>query len=252
MPTDPNRTKRHSPAESARAARLMAAQATAVELFHLVADQGLIRPGIREAALSKEIQELAHAKYGTKRYWHKRIARSGPNTIHPYRKNPPDWVIEPSDIVFLDFGPVFEDWEADLGRTYVLGNDPLKTRLREDLEPVWQAGKLFFEKNEDVTGEQLYAYICSQVREAGWEMTAPHAGHLIGEFPHEKIADDKQECYIAPSNNLPLRRLDARGFLCHWILEIHLLDKQRRFGGFFEQLLTLSLEPPGAASVLLR
>ncbi len=29
------------------------------------------------------------------------------------------------------------------------------------------------------------------------------------------------------------------GRTCHWILEIHLLAPQRRFGGFHEELLTL-------------
>jgi Xaa-Pro dipeptidase len=239
MLTDTNLAIYPTAAEQVRAARLLAAQATAAELFDQVVGQGLIRPGVRETALSKEIQELAHSRYGTKRHWHKRIVRSGSNTIHPYRQNPPDRVIEPDDIVFLDFGPVFDNWEADLGRTYLLGDDPLKVRLCTDLEPVWQAGKLFFDQNEDVTGAQLYSYVCAQAREAGWEMTAPHAGHLIGEFPHEKIAGDKKECYIALSNHWPLRRLDSRGSVCHWILEVHLLEEQHRFGAFFEQLLTL-------------
>lgn len=231
---------RQTVAEQARATRLLAAQAAAVELFDLVISQGLIRPGVRETTLSGEIRELAYSCYGTKRHWHKRIVRSGPNTIHPYRENPPDRVIDPADIVFLDFGPVFDSWEADLGRTYVLGNDPLKVRLCADLESVWQAGKLFFDQNMGVTGAQLYSYVCSKAREAGWEIAAPHAGHLIGEFPHEKIAGDKKECYICPANHRPLRRLDPRGSVCHWILEVHLLEEHHRFGGFFEQLLTLA------------
>ena len=37
-------------------------------------------------------------------------------------------VIQEGDILFFDFHPVFEGWEADLGRTYVLGNDPLKLK----------------------------------------------------------------------------------------------------------------------------
>ena len=30
------------------------------------------------------------------------------------------------DILFLDLGPIFAEWEADFGRTYVLGDDPVK------------------------------------------------------------------------------------------------------------------------------
>jgi hypothetical protein len=29
----------------------------------------------------------------------------------------------------------------------------------------------------------------------------------------------------------------------HWILEVHLADRERRIGGFFEELLDLGLDP---------
>jgi hypothetical protein len=32
--------------------------------------------------------------------------------------------------LFFDFGPIFEDWEADFGRTFVIGNDPIKHKLK--------------------------------------------------------------------------------------------------------------------------
>lgn len=36
------------------------------------------------------------------------------------------------------------------------------------------------------------------------------------------------------------RRLrDRAGRACHWILEIHLIDRERGFGGFHEELLDL-------------
>jgi hypothetical protein len=36
-----------------------------------------------------------------------------------------------------------------------------------------------------------------------------------------------------------MRRRDKTGRLCHWILEIHLVDTAREFGGFYEQPLDL-------------
>ena len=71
--------------------------------------------------------------FGTTRHWHKRIIRSGPNTLAPYQENPPDRVIGADDIAFADFGPIFEEYEADFGRTYVFGADPAKHRLQRDL-----------------------------------------------------------------------------------------------------------------------
>jgi hypothetical protein len=61
----------------------------------------------------------------------------------------------------------------------------------------------------------------------------------VGEFPHETIDGDRIESYIALGNDTPMRRLDRAGRVCHWILEVHLVDRARGFGGFFEQLLTL-------------
>jgi hypothetical protein len=37
-----------------------------------------------------------------------------------------------------------------------------------------------------------------------------------------------------------MRRTDPSGRTCHWILEVHLVDRERQIGGFYEQLLTLS------------
>jgi Xaa-Pro aminopeptidase len=177
--------------------------------------------------------------FGVSRHWHKRIVRSGPNTLQPYRRNPPDRLIEPGDIVFCDFGPVFERWEADFGRTFVLGDDPVKLRLRDELPEMFAAGRAYFHAHPQVTGEELFGHVTGLARDAGWEFGGPHAGHLVGEFPHEKIAGDQIESYIAPGSDKPMRRDDRAGQRCHWILEIHLVDHGREIGGFYEELLDL-------------
>jgi len=225
--------------EPARAARLLDAQAKAVELFSEVEKRGLIAAGAGERAVSDGIRDLAGELFGVKRYWHKRIVRSGPNTLHPYAENPPDRVIGADDIVFADFGPLFEQWEADFGRTFVLGEDPVKQKLRADLPLVFAAGRRYFDEHPQVTGEELYAEIVRLTEAAGWEFGGPHAGHLIGEFPHEKINGDQIEYYITTGSDQPMRRADRVGRRCHWILEIHLVDRERGFGGFYEELLDL-------------
>jgi Xaa-Pro aminopeptidase len=225
--------------EDERARRLLDAQASAVALFEEVAARGIIAAGRGEQAASDQIRDLANEMFGTTRHWHKRIVRSGPHTLSPYRENPPDRVIEPNDIVFADFGPIFEEFEADLGRTYVLGGDPVKHRLAADLPVIFDAGRRYFADHPGVTAARLYGEIARLAREAGWSLGGTHAGHLVGEFPHEKIDGDDIESYIAPGNATPMRRRDKAGRQCHWILEIHLTDSARRFGGFYEQLLDL-------------
>ncbi|MCF3961863.1 M24 family metallopeptidase [Streptomyces fuscigenes] len=227
--------------ESERARRLLDAQAKAEELFAEVERRGLLAPGETEQAVSDRIRDLADELHGVRRYWHKRIVRSGPHTLHPYRENPPDRVIEEGDILFADFGPIFEEWEADFGRTFVLGDDPAKLRLRDALPEIFAAGRRAFEADPDITGEQLYARVSRIAEEAGWQHGggARHWGHLVGEFPHEKINGDEIASYIAPGSDRPMRRPDARGRSCHWILEVHLVDQERGFGGFYEELLDL-------------
>jgi Xaa-Pro aminopeptidase len=225
--------------EAARVVRLLAAQDQAAELFAVVEQRGLVAPGVRESEASDAIRNLAADLFGVSRYWHKRIVRSGPNTLQPYRENPPDRVIGADDIAFCDFGPIFEQWEADFGRTFVLGDDPVKLALRDALPEVFAAGSEYFAAHPDITGEQLFARVTELTRAAGWEYGGPHAGHLIGEFPHEKIAGDQAGCYITPGSDQPMRRVDRAGQRCHWILEIHLVDRDRQIGGFYEQLLDL-------------
>src|SRR5215469_7656388 len=115
-----------------------------------------------------------------------------PGRIHsPYDENPPDLTVAEDDIVFLDFGPVFTEWEADFGRTYVVGTDPLKHKLCRDIEEAFVKGKRHFQERPDITGAELYEYAQGLAREAGWEYGGPIAGHLIGVFPHEKIASTR-------------------------------------------------------------
>jgi hypothetical protein len=45
--------------------------------------------------------------------------------------------------------------------------------------------------------------------------------------------------YIHRDNHTDLFAKDALGNVRNWILEIHLINPKREFGGFFEQLLTV-------------
>jgi Xaa-Pro dipeptidase len=225
--------------EETRATELLEAQAKAERLFDAIEIRGLIRPDITEKALNADIYALAKEMYGITTYWHKRIVRAGKNTLLPYAENPPDLMIETDDILFLDLGPVFEQWEADFGRTFVLGSDPLKLKMKHDVGQAFAAGKRYFNKTPNITSSELFHYAKSLAENRGWEWGGRIAGHLIGYFPHEKIADDKITLYVHPDSHLPMRSLDENGAQRHWILEIHFVDRQREVGGFYEELLTV-------------
>ncbi len=222
-----------------RAANLRVAQRKAAALFDCVESRGLIRAGATEKSISNDIYALAEEMFEITTYWHKRIVRAGKNTLAPYALDPPNLTIGADDIVFLDFGPVFEKWEADFGRTFVVGSDPLKIRMRDDVASAFAEGKAYFNASRDVTASELFGYASDLAKNYGCEFGGPMAGHLIGRFPHERISHDKVSLYIHPENDVPIRRLDGRGRQRHWILEIHFVDRAREIGGFFEELLTV-------------
>jgi Xaa-Pro dipeptidase len=225
--------------EEKKITELRIAQNKAEQLFHEVEARGLIRAGIAESQLNQEIYDLAKEMYGISTYWHKRIVRAGANTLLPYAENPPDHIVGEDDICFLGLGPVFEEYEADFGRTFVIGSDPAKLKMRDDVAKAFADGKSYFKQHPDITASQLYDYAVSLAGKYGWEFGGSIAGHLIGQFPHERIAEDKITLYVHPKSNLRMTSTDEKGRLRHWILEIHFVDRRSQIGGFFEELLTV-------------
>lgn len=218
---------------------LIEAEEKALQLFAMIEQRRLIEAGKTENELNKEVFQLANELFGIDKYWHKRIVRAGKNTLLPYNENPPDLTIKEDDILFFDFGPIFEEYEADIGRTYVIGEDPKKLKLKKDVESAWMDIKLFYDAfTENLTGAQLYNMAVSQAKMYGWEFGGEIAGHIIGHFPHEKLEKEDKTNYIHPENNTDLFAPDKSGKARDWILEIHFVDKELQIGGFFEQLLT--------------
>ena len=223
--------------EPRRWAELMAAQGRAQALFAAIAAEGLIRPGVSESALSEEIFALAGERFGVEAHWHKRLVRAGANTLATFYDETQDRVLAADDIVFIDLGPVFEGWEADLGATFVLGTDPDKLRLAADLDAVWEELRDFYLADDSLTGAQLYAEAHRAAARRGWRFGGSIAGHLVGEFPHSEFPGERKDGVIFPANETRMRDKDADGRERYWILEVHLVEPKGRFGGFCERLL---------------
>jgi Xaa-Pro dipeptidase len=227
------------PELDAVSAALLGAQRKAEELFAAIVADGLIVPGKLESELTSEIHAMAHSRLGVRRHWHKRVVRAGPNTVMTYHDDPADRRIAADDVVYLDFGPLFEQWEADFGRTYALGPDPAKHKLVKDIEVAFHQGKAHFGAHPDLTCGELYDYVAALAVGAGWEFGNATAGHLVGHFPHETAPQTIQPLSIRHGNTLRLNAPDPHGARRHWILEIHFVDRVRQIGGFFEELLTI-------------
>lgn len=218
--------------------KLVLAEQKAKELFNAVEARGLIIPGKSEKELSDEIVKIAREDFGIEEHWHKKIVRAGINTLEPFIADPPDRVIQEDDIVFFDFHPVFEGWEADLGRTYVLGNDPLKLKIKKDVEAAWHEANAWYFKQSTLTGAQYFNYVNDLTKRYGYEFGNAIAGHIVGPYPHEQPDDPNDLCLdVHPDNHTDIFQPDKNGNKRHWMLEIQFVDRKNNIGAFFEQLL---------------
>lgn len=226
-----------APTEQQRLDHLIAAEARAMALLDAIEAEALIAPGRSERAIEQDIYRLARERFGVETHWHKRIVRSGPNTLAVAADNPPLREVGADDMVFLDLGPVFEEWEADVGRTYAIGPDPLKQALVRDLPLQFEAIRRYFLEEGDITGADLYAFACQSAEAAGWRFGGQIAGHLVAEFPHARLYSDQHTGRIRPENLARMRRPDSLGRTRYWIIEVHLVEPEGRWGGFYERLL---------------
>jgi Xaa-Pro aminopeptidase len=212
------------------------AEARGTALFDAIERAELIRAGKTERALNDEINAFAAEHFGVQQHWHKRIVRAGPNTVCIFSDDPPDHVIGNDDIVYLDLGPVMGEWEADLGRSYALGGDGEKAQLVADLPRLFDIVQAHYRATPDITAEELYAFACRTAEDAGWRFGGVIAGHtIVGKFPHAPVPYAGR--LIAKGNTTRMRDPDAKGVERHWILEIHLVDQAKTFGGFYERLI---------------
>ena len=235
--TEPRVDDVDASATDVRRAALVAAEEKANALFDAIEAENLVVAGRTEREISEDIYKLAHDRFGVEKFWHRRIVRAGVNTVTTAWDHPPIRTVEPDDTVYVDLGPVFEDWEADVGRTYVVGPSVEKRRLVDDLERVFVRVQQRAHKTPDITGAGLYAFARQAAEDAGWEFCGLVAGHIVSEFAHAWLPGDKESKLIGPGNPGRISDPDSHGRKRHWILEIHLVNRARTFGGFYERLL---------------
>jgi Xaa-Pro aminopeptidase len=218
--------------------KLVNAQNISIQFFKAIEENNLIIAGKSEEQLNSEVCDLAVKKFGIEKHWHKKIVRSGKNTLAIYPDNPPNRIIEKDDILFIDLGPIVEDYEADIGRTYVLGNDAQKLKLKGNVEEAWYEIKEWYQQQTTLKASELFQYVVDKAKEYGWQFGGEIAGHIVGKFPHEQPADPQSlELDVHPENHNDMFLPDAHGNQRHWILELQFVDKEKGIGGYFEQLL---------------
>lgn len=222
---------------TARLAELQAAEARAMALLDAIETRAFIQPGRTEREVEQDITALALADFGIEKHWHKRICRAGANAKCTARDNPPVLTIAEDDLVHLDLGPVIEQWEADVGRSYVIGSDPEKHRLVGDLAEGFNALRQAYHADRDATGAKLYQFATDWAEARDWTFGGVIAGHVVDEFPHAHLPGEKDWFRINAVNDSRLRDPHQNGTDRFWIGEIHLVSRDGSFAGFYEQLL---------------
>ena len=218
--------------------KLLNAQYTSIQLFKAIEENQLIKAGKSEGQLNTEVCDLALKRFGIEKHWHKRIVRSGKNTLAIYPDNPPDRTIDKDDILFIDLGPIVEGYEADIGRTYVLGNQIRKLKLKSDVEKAWYDIQEWYQQQTTLKASELFQHAVEKAEEFGWEFGGGIAGHIVGKYPHEQPPDPKSlELDIHPGNHNDMFLRDPNGSKRHWILELQFIDRENEIGAYFEQLL---------------
>ncbi len=219
--------------DETRLAAMVAAEKRAEALMAAIEGADLMRAGRPESDIEADIYALARDRFGVENHWHKRIVRSGPNTLTTALDEPPVRTLDADDIIYIDLGPVFEEWEADIGRTYVIGAHP-GAPLVAALPRVFDAIQARYRGAPDMTGAELWDVALEAAADAGWRFGGKIAGHIVSAFPHGKLGASG---VIWPANTKRLRDPDEDGNARHWILEVHLVEPAGTYGGFYERLL---------------
>ncbi|MFF5767236.1 M24 family metallopeptidase [Streptomyces tanashiensis] len=225
--------------ERLRALRLREAERMAEGVFTRAVKDGVIAPGRYESEVDSDIRDIARRVAGPLLGGEGRLVRSGPHTALPTGQAAPDRLIAENDVAVVDLSPLLAAHETSFAQTVVLGDDPRRHRLVEDLRGLFTDGREAFRSRENITGGQLHAQVLALAAKAGWELTTWHVGRLTGSAVGDAGDTTREEELIAPHNSTPLRRRDQAGFPAHWVMEIQLVDEHRGFGGTLKQLLDL-------------
>jgi Xaa-Pro dipeptidase len=225
--------------EADRLRSLLQAQSKAKQLFAHIEENAIIKPGLSEQQINDAIFALAQAQFSTDKYWHKRVVRAGENTLLSYSEDPADRIVQENDVVFVDLGPVFVEWEADFGKTFVVGNHEVGTKIVHDLADVFRFGQLLYQCEMDIVASEFFDCIKQYIEHLGWQLGNYHVGHIVGELPHSRSTNNKNENVLSAENETRLNVLDALGRNKHWIFEVHIIDRELGVGGFYEDFLAM-------------
>jgi hypothetical protein len=183
-----------------------------------------VRPGMVEEDAVEMARDLLAGKEML-RGWHDVYVRFGSNTLKTFgAPSEPGVVLGENDIFLIDIGPVWKECEGDGGDTFVVGDNPSMRQCAEDARTLFHIVRRKW-SSEGISGKDLYAFAEAAALKLGWELNLDLSGHRLSDFPHAAIYDG------------PMGDVDFKPSPLLWVLEIHIRNKERTFGAFFEDML---------------
>jgi Xaa-Pro aminopeptidase len=188
-----------------------------------------LQPGINEFEAIHLASDILR-ELGCDKSWHRPVIRFGSNTIQPF-STPPDKerVLKEEDIFYVDIGPVWKEadgleYEGDVGQTFSRGENSEFARCISTGKELHQRASEFWRFSR-CSGDALYQWIEQETEKLGYGLVVEQAGHRIGDFPHKKFS------------RLSLKKVEFIPVPNLWILEVHLKDREGKYGAFFEDIL---------------
>jgi Xaa-Pro aminopeptidase len=183
-----------------------------------------VKPGMVEEDAVEMAREIL-AEKGMLRGWHDVYVRFGTNTIKTFgAASEPGVVLGENDLFFIDIGPVYQQWEGDGGDTFVVGDVPEYAKCAADARTLFHIVRKKWEA-EKATGKALYEFAVAEADKMGWELNMDLSGHRLSDFQHSALYDG------------PMADVSFYPSPLIWVLEIHIRDKEKPFGAFFEDML---------------
>jgi hypothetical protein len=200
----------------------LAARKQALSLLYSVGNY--CRPGLNTQQLIDHYQKTK-TKLGLDRDWHPVKIRIGSDTLKNFRDQADSKIqIQESDIVFIDIGPIIDHHEADLARTFVIGQEPKYIQLQSDCYTIFQEISRLW-KTKNLNGQNLYKQAKALASEMGYHLNTAMGGHRLGDFPHALFYKGALDTFDAP----------LKAYL--WVLEIHIIERDSQMGAFFEDII---------------
>lgn len=187
--------------------------------------RALIVPGMTEKDAIRKANAFL-AKQGVKKFWHRTYIRFGKSTVlgfdDAYHENV---ILQEDDIFYIDIGPVWDDIEADCGKTFVIGSDPKKLKIASDVEKLFYDVRDYWRVKQE-SGLQLLKYAETITEKMGYVLHPSYVkGHRLSEFSHVSYTK---------AQTLDLNFTPSSG---RWVLEFQICDRELNYGAFFEDIL---------------